>query len=75
MKSPKSAILWLALLIFIVLASIAAFIYFAYYASTKAIGSFAECAAAGYPIQESYPEVCRVPGGSSFTNPDQSIQY
>jgi hypothetical protein len=30
------------------------------------IQSFDECAAAGYPIQESYPERCTVPGGKSF---------
>lgn len=31
------------------------------------ISSFDECAAAGYPIAESYPEQCIVPGGPSFT--------
>jgi hypothetical protein len=31
------------------------------------ITSFEECAAAGYPVMESYPEQCRVPGGASFT--------
>ncbi len=31
------------------------------------IDSFEDCAAAGYPIQESYPERCAVPGGDSFT--------
>lgn len=31
------------------------------------INSFDECAAAGYPIAESYPEQCIVPGGPSFT--------
>ena len=36
--------------------------------SSSTITTFAECAAAGYPIQESYPEVCKVPGGKSFTN-------
>jgi hypothetical protein len=32
-----------------------------------AIDSFEDCAAAGYPIMESYPEQCAVPGGQSFT--------
>ncbi|QQG50535.1 MAG: hypothetical protein HZB75_03295 [Candidatus Saccharibacteria bacterium] len=32
------------------------------------IRSFDECAAAGYPIQDSYPERCSVPGGDTFTN-------
>ena len=32
------------------------------------INSFKECADAGYPIQESFPERCAVPGGKTFTN-------
>ena len=31
------------------------------------IDSFEECAAAGYPIAESYPEQCFTPDGRSFT--------
>ncbi len=31
------------------------------------IATFEECAAAGYPIMESYPERCSVPGGATFT--------
>jgi hypothetical protein len=31
------------------------------------IGSFEECVAAGYPVMESYPPQCRVPGGPSLT--------
>ena len=30
------------------------------------IGSFEECAAAGYPVMESYPEQCRTPEGQLF---------
>jgi len=30
------------------------------------INSFEECAAAGYPIMESYPEQCRMPDGRNF---------
>lgn len=33
------------------------------------ITTFEECAAAGYPVQESYPEICRTPDGQSFTRP------
>lgn len=33
----------------------------------RAITSFEECAAAGYPIMESYPEQCRTPDGRNFT--------
>jgi hypothetical protein len=32
------------------------------------INSFQDCANAGYPIQESFPERCSVPGGATFTN-------
>jgi hypothetical protein len=31
-----------------------------------AVNSFDECAAAGYPIMESYPERCRTPDGRTF---------
>jgi hypothetical protein len=31
------------------------------------ISTFEECAAAGYPIMESYPERCSVPGGDTYT--------
>ncbi len=31
------------------------------------ITNFTECAAAGYPVMESYPRRCAVPGGPSFT--------
>jgi hypothetical protein len=31
-----------------------------------AIQSFEECVAAGYPVMESYPRQCRVPGGPTF---------
>ncbi len=30
------------------------------------ITTFEECAAAGYPVMESYPEQCAIPGGESF---------
>lgn len=35
------------------------------------IGSFEECALAGYPIMESYPERCATPDGRTFTNEKQ----
>lgn len=31
------------------------------------ISTFEECAVAGYPIMESYPERCSVPGGGTYT--------
>jgi hypothetical protein len=35
-------------------------------ACTKVIASFVECVAAGYPVMESYPRQCHVPGGLTF---------
>ena len=35
--------------------------------SDNNITNFEQCAAAGYPVQESYPRQCHVPGGSTFT--------
>ena len=32
------------------------------------INSFEECVSAGYPIMESFPEKCSVPGGKTFVN-------
>lgn len=37
-------------------------------ATDKVITSFEECADAGNPIQETYPEVCVTPDGKSFVN-------
>lgn len=35
------------------------------------INSYDDCAAAGYPIQESFPTRCVTPDGKSFTGPTQ----
>jgi len=35
------------------------------------ITSFQECAEAGYPIMESYPEQCATPDGRTFINEEQ----
>jgi len=34
---------------------------------SEEINSFEDCAVAGYPIMESYPERCATPDGKSFT--------
>lgn len=39
------------------------------------VHSFEECAAAGYPVQESYPEVCVTPDGKRFVNPKQQAAH
>lgn len=35
----------------------------------SSINSFEECAAAGFPVMESFPEVCRTPDGRNFAKP------
>jgi hypothetical protein len=41
--------------------------------TTNSITNYQECVAKGYPVQESYPSVCRVPGNSqTFTNPTEA---
>lgn len=35
--------------------------------TAESIGNFEECVAAGYPVMESYPRQCSVPGGQIFT--------
>ncbi|MBW3569387.1 hypothetical protein KY385_04620 [Candidatus Parcubacteria bacterium] len=37
--------------------------------NSSPISSYQECVDKGYPVQASYPSVCRVPGGQSFSNP------
>ncbi|MES2215800.1 MAG: hypothetical protein V4481_00705 [Patescibacteria group bacterium] len=59
--------------IFTILVSIAALVlgYYLYLQGTETqyaqIDSYEECAAAGYPILESYPEQCKTPDGRTFT--------
>lgn len=52
------------------------FAYAYYYSTSRApqpstpvsdISTFEECVAAGYPVIESYPEKCLVPGGNTYT--------
>jgi hypothetical protein len=63
----KNLIPALVIIIFLVVAGLAAV-----YNMTASIGvseeinSFEECAAAGYPIMESYPEQCRTADGQLF---------
>jgi eight-cysteine-cluster-containing protein len=37
------------------------------------ITTYAECAAAGYPILESYPSQCKTPDGRTFVNPNEHV--
>jgi hypothetical protein len=40
----------------------------------QSIDNFDDCVAAGYPVQESYPERCTTSDGHSFVNERQSLQ-
>jgi hypothetical protein len=67
-SKTTTAILVIIALIFAVCAGY----YFGFYqghdrATDASINSFEECAAAGYPILESYPEQCRTKDGRNFT--------
>jgi hypothetical protein len=42
---------------------------------TAAVTSFEECAAAGNPVQESYPEVCATKDGKRFVNTKQDAAH
>lgn len=64
--------------VFIVLL-IAGVLVWKYQAHSKiqSITNFDECAQAGYPIMESYPEQCRTPDGQTFTkqvSPQSDLQ-
>lgn len=37
------------------------------------ISSYADCAAAGYPIEETYPQQCVTPDGRVFVAPNSSL--
>lgn len=50
-----------------VLAALLGVVFFLRSRNTPQITSFEECAQAGYPIMESYPEQCRTPNGETFT--------
>ena len=61
--STKKLLLILAGLL-VLLAAICSFMFG--FKSQPVITNFGECAAAGYPIMESYPEQCRTPDGHTF---------
>ncbi len=67
MKQTTKRIL-LALFILVIIAGIlVAFASIKQSGTKSTISNFEECVTAGYPIQETYPERCAVPGGQTFT--------
>lgn len=64
-----------ALFIVVFLIVAGAVFWYMYKNNTQKVPTnFAECKAAGYPIQESYPEVCSTGDGESFSNPTQILE-
>ena len=61
------SLITLSIIIGVVVVAAIAGGYFITKQRVSQINSFDECAAAGYPIMESYPEQCRTPDGRSFT--------
>jgi len=62
------------ILLILIIAAIAAGVYYFKFADKKDINSFAECVDAGGAILESFPEQCTVPGvPKTFINPTQQL--
>jgi len=67
-KSRKRFALFVVIVSFIFMGVVFIFISLFSQKAASEITSYQQCADAGYPIQESYPERCSVPGGKTFTN-------
>lgn len=67
-KSRKRFALFVVVVSFIFMAIVFIFVSLLSQKAVLDITSFQQCADAGYPIQESFPERCSVPGGKTFTN-------
>ncbi len=67
-KTSRSNLVYFAALVSIAIIS---YIYFLKNEEAhKSIVSFESCVSAGYPVQPTYPEECKIPG-KTFTNPNQ----
>src|SRR5688572_9662404 len=77
-QSAKKRLLFKLLLVAMALVLIASLVWLVWIRPIQRqnnIDSFEECRDAGYPIQESYPEVCAVPNGKRFPNPKQQAAH
>ena len=52
--------------VLLALVSVGGVYFYSSLGSKAEISSFEECAAAGYPVMESYPRQCNTPGGKHF---------
>jgi len=61
----------IALLVIVVFIAFAAFFSWKAWQNAKVAGidSFETCAAAGYPVLQSYPAQCKTPDGRTFVQP------
>jgi len=57
----------LAIIVFFLIAATAGLVWYFKTQKIESITNFNECAAAGYPIMESYPPQCRTADGRTFT--------
>lgn len=67
MHNQRGLILFLTLALIAIAISGGIYFITSQNSSDSDINSFEKCAAAGYPIMESYPRQCAVPGRGSFT--------
>jgi hypothetical protein len=69
MTSAKKIRRTTTLLTLVVVILIAVAGYYVIKSKASIINSYKECVSKGYPVLQTYPEVCKVPDGKSFTNP------
>jgi len=72
MNAVKTSTLFIIAAVLVVLAALLMQLIPPASPATAVITNFDECAAAGYPIQETFPEQCSTPDGRTFVNEDQS---
>lgn len=70
-KTQKKIIITAIILVILFAAALVAYVL-THQNTTSSVTNYQECVAKGYPVQESYPSVCRVPGNNqTFTNPTE----
>ncbi len=75
-KEKKELALTEVVLIALAAVGLAAMVWFAWIKPAHDDGgvkSYKECAAAGNPVEDSYPSVCVTKDGKRFTNPDEKV--
>lgn len=70
-KKMKKTIMLLTVIIIIGVS----LLFFKNNGEEKQITNFEECAAAGYPVMESYPRQCRTPNGTLFKEETKELEF